>query len=184
MRVRNVWRVVLVVLLGATFAACAESDGSPPGLPDPGTDNFAYDGHVFDRGSPEARMRLLEKFRLVQRDFFAGDAEAVCASFSPRDPEFAPRKCVRDVERTMRRLADGDLRWPLYRVEWVRIYNEVDGYESVGGVVGYEAIGGVTLTGPKGKFRMAFAKDDGTWMADFAVPRLLEGLNTRLSPSG
>jgi len=165
----------VAVAVGVAAPGCGSSDAEGPALADPGVDDFAYEPHRLDRGSLPNRMRVLEAFRAVQRDFYAGDVEGVCGSFNRRNPTFDADACPRAVERTMEKVAAGRDGWPSYRLHWVRIYRFVPGYQG---------IGGVTMLGPEGKYRLQFVEVDGEWRSDFDVPEMLQGLSVPLAARG
>lgn len=171
--------VCCVLALAALAGGIAGCGSDELGLRDPGSDEIVYHTNAWDKGTWHERQEVLAKFRSVQRDFYAGDVDAFCAAFNhksattfdPRTP-FDEERCQRETKRAMDRVANGKAGWPTYSLHWVRVYHNMSGYDRVGGV---------TILGPRGERpRMGFVKVGGEWKADFDIPDMLEGLNTRM----
>lgn len=152
------WVALLAVLaLAAGAAACG--DGSDEAA--------AWRGSDFDRGPLTDRQQIYDTFNAIRTAFFDGDATAVCDRFDDGNAYsvFLPSRCRRQVERVAEEVSDGTIRWPRYRVRWIRTYGRMGGLT-------------VYARGP-GLVRLAFREDDGEWKAAFEVPRRLEGLNVQ-----
>jgi hypothetical protein len=162
----------VAVLLVAWVAACGGGDDADTSL-DPGSDDFTYESQAFDKGSKTDQKALLDQFRKVQRAFYEGDAEAVCATFDREYARFDLNQCVAKVDKVAGVVQDGEDHWPKHKIKWVRIYR--------GLAPDIDAIGGVTVIDADDEaLRVGFVQRSGRWLSAFDVPGDLEGLNTEL----
>lgn len=177
MRVAGRWLGIAaaVAAAGLAVSSCGEAgdaESRQPKAPE-------YTGLAQDRGPMREKRRVMGLYRDLQDAFFAGDAEAVCASFG-RDVDslsYYPAlgagerlaACERDVDRVARRVRDGEVEWPRQRVTWVRVYD----------VGKPRTFGGITMfrVGGDGYVRLQFVKRGGRWYSDWRVPDELFGLN-------
>lgn len=129
-----------------------------------------YTGYGFDRGTKKDKATIMALFRKMQRDFWSGNAMAVCRPFGTSllslpqlesgNGKQRIRECAAIVSQTAKRLATGRLRWKLGSVQWVRVYRDP----------GVDPFGGVTVRSSGREIRVSFVLRDGRWRPDFRVP--------------
>lgn len=121
-----------------------------------------------NRGPKAERDRLLALLSRAQRAFRAGDGRAVCATMGPDAVESygSVGRCARKASAIAAAVEFGDLDLPRPEIVWVRVYGD---------------LGGITMLNPDGDhYRLAFAKRNGRWAANFFFDGRPEALNARL----